>query len=58
MGGLEFCNSKGALPRGERQASYLKSIAKEKVVDPILNITENEDGIGMWYREVYKMLQS
>lgn len=40
VGGLEFCNSKGSLPRGERQASYFKNTAKEKVVDPILDITQ------------------
>ena len=39
VGGLEFCSSKGALPRGARQASYFKTIANEKVVDPILDIT-------------------
>lgn len=38
VGGLEFCNSKGALPRGEKQAEYLKST--KKVVDPIFDITQ------------------
>ena len=39
-GGLEFCNSKGALPRGERQASYINNTSNEKVLDPILDITQ------------------
>ena len=29
VGGLAFCNSKGALARGERQASYFKSTSNE-----------------------------
>ena len=49
VGGLEFCNSMGALPRNERQVSYVKNSAKEKVVDPVLDITrkmklESKDG--------------
>jgi len=40
VGELEFCNSKGALPRGERQASYFKNTSNEKVLDPILYITQ------------------
>ena len=40
VGGLEFCNSKGALPRGERQASYINNTSNEKVLDPILDITQ------------------
>ena len=40
VGGLKFCNSKGALPRSERQASYLRQSSKEAVVDPIFDITQ------------------
>lgn len=40
VGGLEFCKSKGSLPRNENQAKYLKTVCKEKVSDPILEITQ------------------
>ena len=40
VGGLQYCKSKGSLPRNENQAKYLKSTGKEKVFDPIMQITQ------------------
>jgi hypothetical protein len=40
VGGLQFCRSAGAIPRNEKQASYIKASVHPKVQDPILQITQ------------------